>query len=684
MKKLSTITFIISPIIISILILGAFVVDIEDWDIRKSWASMITFALIALFFIIFFVSLTYKVLKSSKTSWKKYSLIIFYAIIFLLTIPLFFKERDLWIKITTVISLVVILLLFFIKGYKWKKIFLSIHTILFSLISVIFFVVIIINNQKDHVSIDKQVLYESENGRQKIVLQGDGVWEKEYLVYFDIGIIRKRVKFEGQLGDGTWNVFNKKGNVVGIIAIKNGIEISRKNILAENTILVKTIDDIKGNIQKQDITFLFEGQYNFKDPIKLTNCKNLKFESIPSNIKTQITAENHPCFIILNSSNIDINDINMHGTNTSSMVDIYNSQNISILESLITGNSDKGISIDEFSSDIKISNNEFRNQKSFSIVAYSTNTKIEENHFYVNDRYNKSKAVFLQDKHYDIQTGIDLFENIILSYNGNWNNENNSNNVTLFGKTYFKHNGTIGDLFIFFNAYNIIEDFIESNYCSNCGCSSPYCYNFLEMISGYKLFIDSPTSEDDWCFYENDKPKFKFINPEFFKWLAHDLNLNPESLIQGVSYKTLFHTLFEDFIRNYYLAYKALTDQGQLPGLTTKYKDFNDSTNDYSELDLFLFHEYIDEIATDVDYIFYHDTNSSFDKNDLGEYYQDSDINLYETIVYTDKGSLTASDYSKIVSFWLRRSIDGSATIIYSTIVYYLKIYDKEWLKEVR
>ena len=59
--------------------------------------------------------------------------------------------------------------------------------------------------------------------------------------------------------------------------------------------------------------------------------------------------------------------------------------------------------------------------------------------------------------------------------------------------------------------------------------------------------------------------------------------------------------------------------------------------------------------------------------------------NLNETKVFiTGSDYIIAKDYTNLLSFWIRRHIDGSANQIHETIIYYLSKFDKEWLDRNR
>lgn len=513
---------------------------------------------------------------------------------------------------------------------------------------------------------------------QKVIVQGEGVWQKEYLISRDFGLFRKRTKFEGSLPDGNWQVFGKDSAIIANFTIKDGTEINRDNLISSDKIIVNSIRDIKNNLQKTGITFLFSGDYSLNEPIEIINGNDLRFESIPGKDKASIRANGKPCFIITGSSRISINDFDLLSVESDAVIKINDSKEISIIDSKIScqKSSEFGILVDETSDDITLDNNEFHNPIQYSIVGYSNSTFINGNRFYLSDRYSNYKSILLKDKQFESTTVVSLIKKIILNYDER-NLENNSNSaINLFGKRYFNFKGNLNDLLYTYNFYNELNEFMENEYCSNCECSSPYCANLLELLSGDKLYLSYPKSGDSWCFDDNSNPKFKFINPSFFSWASKKLELQPDSLIQGVSYSFIYQSLFSNLIRDYYIAYKKLKNSKNSPELINAYKVFVDSADTYSNLDLFLYHELKTSSALNANEYYYKEQGDN-----LGEFYQDSKVSLYKTLVNTvDSDDIIAKDYLKIMSFWIRREIDGSAKSINDAILYYLKRYDKDWL----
>jgi len=687
MKKLINCTLIIAPVVILILITGSFLVNVaydNVWEIRKPWFSLVSNTLIATLFALFFIALTIKPFISNKRDWIKYILSLFYFLILTFSVFLLIKkQKDTWVIITMIISTLIIALLYLIKNDKLRLIFFLIHTIIFSLISSGFVIRFISDNQTDIIAEDKSILYKMIDGNKKVILQGEEIWQKKYLISNDFIILRKRTKFEGSLPDGNWQVFGKDGEVIAIIKIKDGDEIARENLLTDNKIIVSTIRDIKNNLHKSGITLMFDGDYSFSEPIEIVNVNNIKFESIPGKVKANILINRKPCFIISGSSNISINDIELISEESDAVIKIIDSYNIKIVDSKLNcqKSSKYGIQIDDVSKNIEIRNNEFFDPVLYSIVGYSNSAIVNQNRFYIADRYNNYKSVLFKDKQFDRNTAINLVEKIILNYDER-NIENNSNSIiSLFGKRYINFKGNLNDLLYTYNVYNELNNFMENEYCSDCRCSYPYCSNLLELLSGHKLFLSKPTSGDRWCFDKKNDQKFSFINPEFFSWFSKKLNLQPDSLLQGVAYSFIYKNLFSNVVRDYYVVSKQLYDTKKLSNLINSYKEFVDSANSNSDIDLFLYHEFLNLKTLKTEQHFYNNSLKSEEDINLGIFYQDSKVNLYETKIYiSENNNIIAKDYMKILSFWIRREIDGSASKIQDAILYYLKEYDNEWL----
>ncbi|QKG80279.1 hypothetical protein [Tenuifilum thalassicum] len=71
------------------------------------------------------------------------------------------------------------------------------------------------------------------------------------------------------------------------------------------------------------------------------------------------------------------------------------------------------------------------------------------------------------------------------------------------------------DLLYYFNYDKVIDEFISSNYCSDCKCNYNFCSNLIELITGKGIVVDQPYSGDKWCFRNDNIPKYSFVNPEF-------------------------------------------------------------------------------------------------------------------------------------------------------------------------
>lgn len=231
-------------------------------------------------------------------------------------------------------------------------------------------------------------------------------------------------------------------------------------------------------------------------------------------------------------------------------------------------------------------------------------------------------------------------------------------------------------MFIIFDVQKFLTNFIETDYCNDiedCTCKHPYCYNFFEKVFGVKIFTEMPVSKDPWCFNPDGYRKFSFINPVFFDSLKNNMFVNPTERIKNISYQQLYNVLFKNIIDNYYDAYILLLEKDSILNIEKKYKNFIDKNEPY--LDLFLFHEYMENAFDSINYAYnenYTDYNSSIKFID----YNKSPINTFKTTIIINNKAITVDDYSKIVSFWLRRKIDGSSSSIFNTIKYYKVKYD--------
>lgn len=101
-------------------------------------------------------------------------------------------------------------------------------------------------------------------------------------------------------------------------------------------------------------------------------------------------------------------------------------------------------------------------------------------------------------------------------------------------------------------------------------------------------------------------------------------------MLQGVSYSFIHQNFFSNITRDYYASYKKLNNSERLSYIVDPCKVFVDSTNSYSETDLFLYHEFLTSGSLHIIHHFYIDPIESKERINLGSFYQDSEVNLYE------------------------------------------------------
>jgi hypothetical protein len=580
-------------------------------------------------------------------------------------------------------GLLILLLLIFTRGIKWKKIFFAIHSILLTLLSGLIFFIVLSTVHKDRIVPDGGIRYQSIGGSKKVVFQGEGKKEKEYLIETDFHFIRKRRQFTGELPDGKWMAMNKEGVAIAELNTKNGKVTERKHILPFNTIIVKNPKEITNSMSISGMTFLLKGNYNLQETIVIDGAQNLKIEAMPQEAAPQILSNGLPCFRILNSRNIKICDLSFKANNTKAIIEIVNCENISIDNSQFWGEAENSISIDSESRDIFLKNNKFQNYNKSAIKACTYNTHLESNEYLRNGKKENLLALNFDDKKIDLSTGFEIIENVLLNFNDKYYRNEQKNTIVLWGKTYPKYEGTIEELLYSYNTFNTIKKHLKTNYYSECNCTSYYCYDFFEKITKIPLFSNKNASHDTWCYTEDGKAKFSFVNPAFFKWIRTHLVFPNDYTIHGVSFSSVYHELFQNFFRNYYCAYMHLKNIHQLDEKIQKYKSFVDTSNWSTDLDLFVFREYADTENTSIEYQYYETTTEANEETEMENFDQNSNIDLYESVVSIDGEEINAKLFSKLSSFWIRRMIDGSAQEISRTIEYYLKQYDKDWVNSV-
>jgi hypothetical protein len=684
MKKLFNILLVASIASIIIVIIGVLLVNVGNFEIRRSWLTTITIGTFALSSIILLTLITIKAFTSKSATWLKYILIAGYSLIALVVLLNHYKFKGLLKIVFIVYPLAAILALEIFKADKWKRIFFSIHSIILSLLALLLFVVNIIINEKNVVRNDVNILYKSESGRKKVITQGEGMYERLYIISYDLGIIRKRTEFNGTLPDGKWEVYNKSNEIIAIVVIENGEEVVREIVPLKNSIIVKTIDDIKRNLYNNGTVFLLSGSYTFGETIEIFGSTNLKFESIPSQEKTRIETKVGPCFRIINSSNISIQDIDLSAPNSNEIIEVIESSNISITENRFLGEVKNGITVDASSTNISILKNEFANILESSIIAYSYNSSIANNRFKSHKAIGYTKVINLLDKQYDGKTAKMLIEKALLQYESTlYRNNAEVNTIELFGKQFHPFGGTIDESFSSNNIITTIRDFISDDYSSEVEFSYPYLYDAIGIITNRPLFLNSPISDDPWCLNEVGKPKFSLVNPDFFRWFSSNVDLNPSNTIQGVAYNVIYDKLFKNFFRSHYISYLQLKGIEGVDYRIENYKQFVNNSNWRTDIDLFVFHEFIEGEGLQFEYK-YHKESSEQANQTLDKFYQNSLVNLYDTRIIIDNEPRNAKTYSKLISFWVRRHIDGSAEQIFQTLDFFMKKYDNEWTKEIR
>ncbi|MDI3526510.1 MAG: ribulose-phosphate 3-epimerase [Tenuifilum sp.] len=650
----------------------------SNWEIRNPLFSTFFSISISLLILLFFLAITVKAFIAKKKRWMKYILSIPYTLIIALSVYNYIVNSGRLVAVYTIIfSVVVLFVLFVVNKQIVNKVIFIIHSILSVVLSSIFFYYSISHVKRDIVEEDSYLLYKKTNGNIKVVKQGNN----DYIILFDLGFIRKIRGFNGDLPDGNWNVYGENGSVIAQVTVERGKVVKRQDVAGGNTILVKSVYDIITNLKKKNITFLLDGNYTLKSPIRITNCSNISFKSFPGKGRTNIISNNNSCFLIESSSNIRFSNINFSSFFSDNIIKINRSKNIEITNCNFNCNklTKVGIDVDEKSLDVSISENKFYDPLLYSVRCFSGSVEITGNQFLNNIASSRFNSVLLRDKRFNENTFISLIEMALKRKYGNLFN-------TFKDDEHFEaydiyHIYDASDLLYYFNYDEVIDEFISSNYCSDCKCNYNFCSNLIELITGQGIVVDQPYSGDKWCFRNDNIPKFSFVNPEFFYWLKNKVDLKPDFLIDGVSCRLLYNYLFKNLARKYYVVYMQLKKSGKKNQLVKRYKYFCDSPGLSKDIFLFLYHEYKNTYSPIVDEMYIDSDIQSESNLDLGKFYERSKVDLYNTKIYIDEDSeISARALTKILSFWLRREIDGSSNAIFETLDYYLESFDNEWL----
>ncbi|MEK7431512.1 MAG: hypothetical protein AABZ74_00150 [Cyanobacteriota bacterium] len=160
-------------------------------------------------------------------------------------------------------------------------------------------------------------------------------------------------------------------------------------------------------------------------------------------------------------------------------------------------------------------------------------------------------------------------------------------------------------------------------------------FEYLELVSGLKTY----TKEYDYNEMVN------YYNPEMFQWIFDNFYDKPDGKTLGINNKDIYDSFFKEIFREYARAYVGLQKSGDFDKKVKEYKEYL-KKDPYSGVDFMM--SFMDNLKLDI-------------KSEPREY-----------------------EDSTIIGRWLRRGIDGTEKVSWSSLRKTMEDYDKEWFKSIQ
>ncbi len=274
------------------------------------------------------------------------------------------------------------------------------------------------------------------------------------------------------------------------------------------------------------------------------------------------------------------------------------------------------------------------------------------------------------------------------------------------------HNQGFDEITEEYYLYEVINQFVEDNIPEHSHLFEDYFVKdfslAMKIMTGIPVFNNKNNNiADEWCYNEEGEAKFLLYNPDFFKWLRKSLkidNTEPEEIIEqegehteeqtwwvedgfedeipeSWDYFDIYNNMFRDLFRNYYIIYKYLYDAENTEEIISLFKHEGDKSNWFSDemAEIMLF-------KTQSSYTISFEYNDSLQltgirPNEYSEELQSSfEYLTYYGNVDIKNHKIIAWAFPEIGSFWMRRTLDGSAPELFKTLEHYMHIFDEEWI----
>lgn len=188
-------------------------------------------------------------------------------------------------------------------------------------------------------------------------------------------------------------------------------------------------------------------------------------------------------------------------------------------------------------------------------------------------------------------------------------------------------------------------------YTGEEGLRALYChirdivsYAQIEEMAGMPVFLQGPHGDGKLRVREHD---FGYYNPKFIEWAVDNLLPKPKD----TAYREITQPIFDQFVRRMARAYHRI------------YVGFSHNLHHFDQERQYL----MDMIAGERDWSY------------MGARWQARDMR--EILgVDLEAEELNSHHASTAIRYWQRRSIDGSAGVVFDALESILRIYDSDWL----
>lgn len=692
MKRVTGLLIPFAILVIIISASGLLTIDlVRSLEVRSAWLIPTLAYSLTGSFIVLFSALAVRPFVVERRGWVKVLLLIGYILFCSILAFILVTERGFapflfyFLISLLVVGVAVIGLLLFYRKDKWHRVLFAIHNAIFGLVAVAILIFIVEEIDPLRIREDLYVKYETPDKGLKVVAQGRADNPNYYLISHDWGFVRMRESFYGELPNGTWRMFNPKGEPIALLTVRDGAVLNRKLILPVNTFVVSDSYELAKLIQDKGdsdtLTILVDGDVELAEPISIFHKSNIILDKAPHSSSSLLRARSGACVAIDGSSNVVIQNLSLVAESSPEVVSVNTSGYVLVSKCDIAGGVRQAVGVDSKSENISIRENHISNFGSHCIAGYTFNTFVDANTFSQNGKKESAWSIKFYDKHYTDSIPYGLLERALLEFDNDYY-EDIPESVVLWGNSYPKVEGTLDLLIDVFDIYSLLSDFSKSVYSPNFYGDYPYCTDFVSYLMGEPLFASYGKGDiDSWFWGSDGYLKFYMVNPQFFRAMRAKVRVNGLQPINGEPLQKIYSLLFSKVFRGYYNAYLFLQDLEAMQSNISRYKEFVDSGG--WDVDLFVFHHIVKPRLPMVSTVYYSNTDEGYteDATSLGPFYQKSKLDLSLCTVMLAGEEVNAKALSKMVSFWLRRNMDGSAQEIFLTMEHFMNELDREWIR---